>query len=589
LVAGLAPEELAPGLRARLSWRFLTTQDFPILICIGVAAAFWLMIRGLASRLGPVIDSRLLRISAQPLVVLATLTILCLIVTIAGTWLVYDNYALSMDEFMANFDAAIFARGAAMAPLAKQWRPFLLDLQPMFILSAPGDWAWCSQYLPVNSLLRAIARLAGAQSLVNPLEAAISIIAVFAVGRRLWPRRPDLALAAAVLLATSSQLLVTAMTPYAMTGHLAFNLLWLWLFLRGGRLGHLGAIVVGFLACGLHQLAFHPLFVAPFVLQLFLERRWRLGALYVVAYAAICAFWASYWPMLFAVVGSGAPVAAMVGPPPASLAARVLEMLGDFSPDAFGTMDSNLIRFFTWQNLLTVPLALIGGAAAMRAGGTMRSLALGFILTTAVVFLVMPYQGHGWGYRYWHGLLGSACLLAAFAWGRMTEHLNDAGQARARAGFRVVTAISVLVLFPIRALQAHGFVHPYARAEAAIRRSRAQLVMVDDSNAWFTIDLVRNDPFLANRPIELPLRYLSLDQVRALCSRYTVDLFTAADARRFGIWADARAKPDERSALRLDALRGSCGAPPAPVGEVGGSKPPTAPSLRSREVEHRGG
>ena len=71
---------------------------------------------------------------------------------------------------------------------------------------------------------------------------------------------------AAVLLATSSQFLLTAMTPYSMTAHLALNLAWLWLFLRGGVVGHSLAIAVGALACGLHQLVFHPLFVAPFAL-----------------------------------------------------------------------------------------------------------------------------------------------------------------------------------------------------------------------------------------------------------------------------------------------------------------------------------
>ena len=82
-----------------------------------------------------------------------------------------------------------------------------------------------------------------------------------------------------------------------MPAHLAFNLAWLWLFLRGGKAGHAGAIAVGFLATGIHQLIFHPMFVAPFVLQLWLRRRWGLGALYTLAYAAICLFWIEYWPL----------------------------------------------------------------------------------------------------------------------------------------------------------------------------------------------------------------------------------------------------------------------------------------------------
>jgi hypothetical protein len=39
-----------------------------------------------------------------------------------------------------------------------------------------------------------------------------------------------------------------SMTPYAMSAHLALNLVWLWLFLRNTAASHAGAIAVGFLA-----------------------------------------------------------------------------------------------------------------------------------------------------------------------------------------------------------------------------------------------------------------------------------------------------------------------------------------------------
>jgi hypothetical protein len=246
-----------------------------------------------------------------------------------------------------------------------------------------------------------------------------------------------------------------------------------------------------------------------------------------------------------------------------------MEMLRAFNVSAVQLTDENLIRFFTWQNPLTVPLMALGAAAAIKARGPMRSLALGFVTTTVAIFFIMPYQGHGWGYRYWHGLLGSACLIAAFAWGRLTDDLDETQKAGARAGFALLTALSLLVLFPLRALQAHGLEHPYARAEAAIRASHAQVVLVDDTAPWFTADLVRNDPSLANRPLELGLRYLSQAQVRALCARHTVAIFSAADARRFGIWGDVRAGEDQRATLKFAPLRGaSCGAPAAHVGEI---------------------
>ena len=65
----------------------------------------------------------------------------------------------------------------------------------------------------MNALLRAAGGLIHAESLVNPLLAGVAVIATYGAGRRLWPDRPQAAAVAAVLLASSSQVLVTAMTP----------------------------------------------------------------------------------------------------------------------------------------------------------------------------------------------------------------------------------------------------------------------------------------------------------------------------------------------------------------------------------------
>ena len=82
-----------------------------------------------------------------------------------------------------------------------------------------------------------------------------------------------------ILLASSAQFLIAAMTPYAVTTHLCLNLVWLWLFLRDRWWGHLAAVLVAFVASGLHQVAFHPLFAAPFVFSLLFTRRWSLSVL----------------------------------------------------------------------------------------------------------------------------------------------------------------------------------------------------------------------------------------------------------------------------------------------------------------------
>lgn len=457
-------------------------------------------------------------------------------VTLAAGWLgyrlVFEGYAFSRDEHLALFDARIFAGGHLMAEVPQQWRSYVPALEPMFMLQTPGHRFWASGYLPVNAALQAIGVATGLKGLISPLLAGLAVVSTWAVGRRLWPDRPNAALIAALLLATSSQFLVTAMTPYAMTAHLALNMSWLWLFLRGGRLGHAGAILTGFLACGLHQLIFHPLFVAPFILQLWLDRRWRMAAGYTLAYAGICLFWTLYWPLMMSFVGVARETAAAYGT--GHYAQQAVDMVRVFDISGLGVMAKNLVRFMTWQNPLTVPLVVLAAVPAIRAGGVLRSLVLGMVLTTVAMTLLLPVQLHGWGYRYLHGFLGSAALVAAWGWGRLTERLDPARGRDAGMLFATCTAAAIAILLPLRAWQAHEFIHPFAQASRAIAQIPAEVVLVDNVNAWRGIRLVRNEPNLA-RPLTLPLAALTEAQIQDLCAGHKVAVFSASDIARQGV------------------------------------------------------
>jgi hypothetical protein len=87
----------------------------------------------------------------------------------------------------------------------------------------------------------------------------------------------------------------------------------------------------------------------------------------------------------------------------------------------------------------------------------------------------------------------------------------------------------------LRAWQAGSYVAPYARADAAISAVDADVVLVDTPQHLFAFDLVRNDPFLRNRPKRMALMILSDAQLARLCETYTVARFTDADAERFGL------------------------------------------------------
>jgi hypothetical protein len=450
-----------------------------------------------------------------------------------GSLIVYESYPLSMDEFLQVFDADIFRHGELAAMVPSAWKAYVPALLPQFGLPVPGYAYWVSNYLPVNAIFRALGASLGAETLISPLWAAISVLATFGVARRLWPEKPGIAVAASVLLATSAQLLVTGMTAYAMSAHLALNMVWLWLVLRGGKLGHGAAAMVAFLATGLHQIIFHPLFAAPFVLEFWLARRWGAALFHTCAYAVIGVFWMLYPPVLLHSLGVVSVAAASAGD--AGIAARVLGLVTAFDPRGVGMMAQNLVRFCSWQSLLTIPLLLLAIPPALRGPGPLRAMALGILLTLAAMLVLLPYQGHGWGYRYLHGMLGSTCLLAAWAWFRLTDGAEATSPGMPRTVFLIAAAASVLVLLPIRLWQVHDFVHPYATASREIRRMDVDLVLVDDTGVVFGTDLVRNDPFLTTRPVVMRLGTLGPKSLRNLCATHSVRLYGQPDAKRAGI------------------------------------------------------
>jgi hypothetical protein len=540
---------------AHFFWR----QDLPVVAAfialtalIAVVPASWLR------RLRPTH-------AAPPKAIVLALALLCCAAGALGVSLVFQGYTLSLDEFLANFDARIFAQGRLMAPIDPAWQPFTGALQPMYLLPTPDNDVWASAYLPVNAAMRGLASLVHLRWLVNPALSAFSIVAVYAVGRRLWPEDRTPAVVAAVLLATSAQLMVMSMTAYAMPGHLAFNLAWLWLYLRGGKLGHGGALIVGFLATGLHQLLFHPMFAAPFILQLWLDRRWRLAGLYTLAYAAIGVFWIEFWSLEMRLLGEAAEDAKTLGG--GWLVERTLDVLHGVRFDNLGAMGESLTRFVAWQNPLTAPLALVGVAAAVRAKGHLRALVLGVGLTFVAMLILEPSQTHGWGYRYFHGLLGSFALVAGWTWTRLAGALSPDRKAAAEGGLTLVCLVSMLAVTPFRAWQAHDYVRPYAAANAAIQGARAKVVIVDHEGAigFDPGTVVRNDPFLTQGPKVLELSYMDAATVKAACQLGPVQVFTGQDAARLGV--DTARVDVEPQVLQLRALMRQlkCGAPMGPA------------------------
>ena len=486
----------------------------------------------------------------------------------AGTYWLFGNYGLAMDEFMAGFDAKIISHGYLFAPVATQWSDYLDALQPVFLTKAPGHFAWSSAYLPGNAAIRALFDAVDS-ALASPVLAGCSIALIWLIARKLEPDDTEFATVATLLFATSSQFLITAMTPYAMTAHLALNLAWLWLVLHDRPWSRPLAACVTFLACGLHQMVFHPVFAAPFLLWLWLEGKKSQAITYFLVIAASSLFWIFYWPIATSIALPGVASENLHGPPFLSqvVGLAITAMQAESVPMVF----DNLLRLIVWQNPLTWVLIAAAVLTFRRQPLVAWILLLGIVLTTVLLIIILPFQGHGWGYRYLHGFLGSFALLGAFGWrairatdGGRPSHLD------ATAGLSVI--VSLFVLLPLHAYQAHAFARPYIEADAELSRIDADLIIIEGGGKWYAFDLVRNDPFLRQRPLRLLARNLSSSQAKVLCHRYKVAIISRHSPQLGELRSYGNAVELAPSDLRLAKLRqAGCG---APIGTAPISQPP---------------
>lgn len=409
------------------------------------------------------------------------------------TWYgVHHATLLTMDEFTTEFQARILASGELRAALPVEWRPYVDALAPVFTAYQGLDGGWLSQYLPGYALLQTPFVMAGATAILNPLLLALSVVLLAAIATRLWPDeglRPWMALAFFV---TSTEVLMTSGTGYSMPAHLTLNLLWLWLYQRGdGRSWGL-ALAVGALALGLHNPMPHALFVAPFLLRLLRERRWRRAATAFVAYAVAGAMWLVWLRMANPFARDGGP--------------GLFAMFAMPNRIAFWLQTLNLSLLFTWHAPLFGALVVAGVWHARRLGPMIADLALGVGLTLLFYLFFPLTQGHGWGYRYAYQVLGSASLLAAAG---VPMLVAAAGARRAQGLLAASFLTAALVQAPLRVWQGERFIRPYAAAYRFVQSRPADVVIVHFDSVWYGRDLVRNDPHLRGQPVVLAARFLT--------------------------------------------------------------------------------
>ena len=553
--AGLLVLVMHPPLLAMIDFYLFARNDTGWLIAGSVVLAVALPVGGLLARYPWRVG---LPKGRWPVMVIAGLVV---VTGVVGHWGVFGSYPVAMDEFMARFQASMFLAGSLIATLPEEWAEYARALQPIFIGHDLQLGIWSPDYRPGNAAIIALFESGGLAALAQPLMAGGSVVLVARFAHRLWPDERCLPILAAILLATSPQLLITAMTPYSMTAHLFFNLAWLAMFLKGGRWGHSGAVSVGFIAIGLHQIHLHPAFVAPFMLSLLAQRRFRLAALYAGSYSVFLVFWL-FWRDV-AMFLESLPQSVGVGDGGFLLEGVVRRLASHSLLDPFFWM-SNLGRLFAWQNLALFPLLFIALGRISRMPWLIRMLAWGCLTSLVPYILLMPNQGHGWGYRYLHVCLGSLVLIAIYGWQALTQGAPREFIRQIGASLVFAAAIGTVFGLPWRAVQAQRFTQPLVEAQALVEQLPVDVVIIDTNAIWYGVDLVRNDPLVANTPRLMALEALTAQQLTSLCRQHEVAIVTYGSLSLSGI----RPSPDwqntngsRRTALADQLTAADC--PPA--------------------------
>lgn len=505
----------------------MQTQDLPVLLVLAATVCFTAF-KAPALRLPA-------RLPRRRALLLGGLALASLVVW--GAYAVFENYPLSRDEHMVVFDMAIYNSGRLAQPLPPFWRPYAGALVPDFLVNEKMPIGIVSGYLPINALLRlGFSKLAN-PVWFNPLLALAGGWALLDIARREFGPNDRVCWVVLLIYGLSAQMLVSAMTPYSVTAHMALNLMWLAAFLRGGKAGHALAIFIGFLAVGLHQLVFHPVFVAPFLLWRLKQGQWRIVLLYAAAYVVIVAWWAAY-PLLLAVQSAPGTTSTMGETHRNFLTERVLALLTHRTPGTTGLMVLNMLRFFAWQNFALLPLLVAAVPVARRQGGLAGSLLLGVLVWVAIVTLLMPYQGLGWGFRYLSPYLGSFALIAGFGYRDLARRNGD----RADGMILSLSAVTAIVALPFLLVTTRSFAQPYLALEGLIARQKTPVVVIDtavsnpadESWALHPLDQVRNLPDLSERPIRLSGNRVNAAMIEQLCAKGPVTMLSRHDMHGVG-------------------------------------------------------
>lgn len=494
------------------------TYEGPVLLSI--PALTWLAYRLSKYQIFDIISEQIERKHGRynPVFLSAFISFL---VSIAGTFLIHHNYPFSADEYAADFQAQIFASGRIFAIIPDHWEPFIDGMTPVFIRYHPIENAWFSDYLPVYAIIRSPFVYFQIGWFLNPLLNGISVLLVGATCVKIWPDDNSIPALACLFLASSTQFVAMSLSAYAFPAHLCLNLLWLFLYVDNRNWTIMLLPVVGVLSIGLHQPVMHCLFAAPFLFRFFLTRRWYLTGYLILVYALGILFWMFYLK---------------------TIRPEINEVVSSIF--AFPQFKNLLIQFMNFLLLITwQPLLMLFVFSCFFSQHIKKvivlDMAISFLVTFTFYFAVDFDQGHGWGYRYCHPILGILAILAAV--GLRSSTCPDS-IVSVRRFFNAYLLLSILLLFPFRSYEVEQEVRPFYLTSNLLDESHEPVLLLDLDNVWYGQDLIRNSHRFNSSNIRVDIRRLSNEQINELQNKYSAPIISSDKLRSRGIRSFARSE-----------------------------------------------
>lgn len=462
----------------------------------GLALALLLLAAALARRrAGQLAEAIVARLAAFP----RAITVAAVALLAIGARFVYHAHPLSMDEYVALFQARVFAAGR----LTGHFPPALLDwLVPpvarlLFFEVSPVSGRIAEIHWPGFALLLTPFVVLGVPWACNAVLAGAALLLLANFARRTLD--DDEAAGWALVIAIgSAAFVVDAISYYSMTAHLLANLAFASLLLAPRRRRLFAAGLVGGFACTLNQPYPHFLFALPWIAELARGRgRGARLALLALGYLPGVLGGVLGWVALRGSIrrDGGAAlsgVATAAGGAAGRFLSQATRMLAWPSVELGWARTLGYIKLMDWAVPGLLVLAWCGWRSC-RHREPMGRVGASFALTVVGYWFTPPgnTQGHGWGFRYLHSTWWALPIFAAALVARWNPERRSW-----RPLVAVLALLGLVISVPVHLVEVERWIAQHLAQGLPRTGAGRELHLLDNRQGFYVRDLAQNDPFL---------------------------------------------------------------------------------------------